>query len=87
MIELLENNFYYQVQVLGEPQLGKRGLYPKECKPDTDYSLALLYRDFLAYSDGKNDLIDIANILGISAYRLVDIVKLFLEHKLIQKIE
>ena len=87
MIEVLENNFYYQVQVLGEPQLGKRGLYPKECKPDTDYNLAFLYKDFLAYADGKNDLIDIANTLGISAYRLVDIVKLFLEHKLIQKIE
>ena len=87
LVEVLENNFYYQVQVLGEPQLGKRGLYPKECKPDTDYNLAFLYRDFLAYSDGKNDLIDIANILGVSAYRLVDIAKLFLQHKLIYKFE
>ena len=61
MIEVLENNFYYQVQVLGEPQLGKRGLYPKECKPDTDYNLAFLYRDFLAYADGKNDLMSLGH--------------------------
>ena len=84
MINVLEYNFYYKVTVLGEPQLGKRGLYPKECTPNTNYDLALLYRNFLAYADGKNDLIDIANIIGVSAYELVDIVKLFLEHKLIE---
>ena len=85
MIDVLENNFYYKVTVLGEPQLGKRGLYPKECTPNTDYNLAFLYRNFLAYADGKNDLIDIANILDISAYRLVEIAKLFLKHGLIEK--
>jgi len=85
MIEVLENNFKYQVKVLGEPQLGKRGLYPTSCTPDTDYSLAFLYRNFLAYADGNNDLVDIANIIGVSAYRLVEITKLFMEHKLIFK--
>jgi aminopeptidase-like protein len=84
MIEVLENNFKYKVTVLGEPQLGKRGLYPTECTPTTDYSLAFLYRNFLAYADGNNDLIDIANILGVSAYRLVDIAKLFLKENLIK---
>jgi len=84
MIEVLENNFKYKVTVLGEPQLGKRGLYPKECTPTTDYSLAFLYRNFLAYADGSNDLIDIANILGVSAYKLVDIAKLFLKENLIK---
>ena len=82
MIEVLENNFKYKVTVLGEPQLGKRGLYPKECTPTTDYSLAFLYRNFLAYADGSNDLIDIANILGVSAYRLIDVAKLFLKEDL-----
>ena len=84
MIEVLENNFKYKVTVLGEPQLGKRGLYPKECTPTTDYSLAFLYRNFLAYADGSNDLIDIANILGVSAYKLVNIAKLFLKENLIK---
>ena len=84
MINLLEYNFYYKVTVLGEPQLGKRGLYPKECTPNTNYDLTFLYRNVLAYADGKNDLVDISNIIGVSAYELVDIVKLFLEHKLIE---
>jgi aminopeptidase-like protein len=84
IIEVLENNFNYQVQVLGEPQLGKRGFYPNTCTPDTDYNLAFLYRNFLAYADGSNDLIDIANIIGVSAYRLVEVAKLFEDHKLIR---
>ena len=87
MIEVLENNFKYKVTVLGEPQLGKRGLYPKECTPITDYSLAFLYRNFLAYADGSNDLIDIANILGVSAYKLVAIAKLFLKENLIKVVK
>jgi len=86
IIEILENNFNYQVTVLGEPQLGKRGLYPTSCTPDTDYNLAFLYRNFLAYADGKNDLIDIANIIGVSAYKLVEVAKLFKEHKLVKKL-
>jgi len=87
VIDVLENNFYYKVTVLGEPQLGKRGLYPDACTPDTNYKLAFLYRNFLAYADGKNDLIDIANILQISANELVDIAKLFLKHKLVEIIK
>ncbi len=87
MIDTLENNFYYKVTVLGEPQLGKRGLYPTITTNNTDYTLAFLYRNFLAYADGSNDLIDIANILGVSAYELIDIVKLFSKHKLIEIIK
>ena len=86
IIDVLENNFYYKVKVLGEPQLGKRDLYPDTCTPDTDYDLAFLYRNFLTYADGKNDLIDIANIIGISADRLIDITKLFEKHKLVEKL-
>ena len=86
IIDVLENNFYYKVTVLGEPQLGKRDLYPDTCTPDTDYDLAFLYRNFLTYADGKNDLIDIANIIGISADRLIDITKLFEKHKLVEKL-
>jgi len=86
IIDVLENNFYYKVTVLGEPQLGKRGLYPNVCTPDTDYDLAFLYRNFLAYADGKNDLIDIANIIGISADRLIDIAKLFEKYKLVERV-
>lgn len=29
IIECLENNYIYKTKILCEPQLGKRGLYPK----------------------------------------------------------
>ncbi|MEO1927133.1 MAG: winged helix-turn-helix domain-containing protein [Nautiliaceae bacterium] len=44
-----------------------------------------MYRNFLAYADGKNDLIDIANIIGISADKLIDIAKLFEQYNLIER--
>jgi aminopeptidase-like protein len=84
IIDTLENNFYYKTTVLGEPQLGKRGLYPTECTPSTNYTQAFLYRNILAYADGKNDLIDIANILKVDAVSLIPIIKLFLEHNLLE---
>jgi aminopeptidase-like protein len=84
IIEVLENNFYYKVTVLGEPQLGKRGLYPTVSSPTTNYSEVFLYRNILAYADGKNDLIDIANILKVDAVSLIPIIKLFLKHNLLE---
>jgi len=85
IIDVLENNFKYNLKVLGEPQLGKRGLYPTTSTPNTDYNLAFLYRNFLAFSDGNNDLIDIANIIGVSAYELIELAKLFEKHDLVER--
>jgi aminopeptidase-like protein len=85
IIDVLENNFYYKITVLGEPQLGKRGLYPK-ISDHTTLEKVKNIRNFLAYADGKNDLIDIANIIKVSAHSLIDIAKLFESHKLVERV-
>jgi len=72
-IELLENNNYYKVNVLCEPQLGKRKLYPT-LSTRTASSDVRVMMNFIAYADGDNDLIDIANIIGVQAEELFDIV-------------
>ena len=72
-IELLEKNNYYKVNVLCEPQLGKRGLYPV-ISTKTSANSVLVMSNFIGYADGKNDLIDIANIIGVQAEDLYDIV-------------
>jgi aminopeptidase-like protein len=63
-VELFERNFIPRVTVLGEPQLGKRGLYPSVSTRNTRQTVGHMM-DFLAYSDGSNDLVDICNIIGI----------------------
>jgi len=86
MIDVLENNHCFQTTTIGEPQLGKRGLYPTVTTKDTNYSEAFLYRNVLAYADDNNDLVDIANIIGVSAYGLIDIIKTLSQNGLVVKI-
>jgi len=84
IIDVLENNFYFKTTTIGEPQLGKRGLYPSiTTNSIEDYNEAILLRNVLAYADGTNDLIDIANILNVSAYALIPIIKKLKQHRLI----
>ena len=84
-IELLEMNNYYKVNVLCEPQLGKRGLYPT-ISTKTSGDIVRTMMDFIAYADGNNDLIDIANIIGVKAEDLFDIVDRLKAAKLIEVI-
>jgi aminopeptidase-like protein len=73
-IELLEYNQYYKINVLCEPQLGKRGLYPT-ISTKASNNVVKKMMDFLAYADGNNDLIDIANIIGVQAEELFKIIE------------
>ena len=68
-IEALEANKTYKINCLGEPQLGKRGLYPTVSKKG-QYDEVKSLMDFIAYADGTNDLIDISDITGVSVEQL-----------------
>lgn len=82
-IELLENNFYYKMNVICEPQLGKRGLYRTLTnQPRSDMLKIMMH--FIAYADGTNDLIDIADIIGIQAEELFEIIDKLEKADLIQ---
>ena len=64
MIDALENDRRYRnLSPHGEPQLGKRGIYPTTGgRPATDAVMAMLW--VLAYSDGSMSLLDIASVAG-----------------------
>ena len=82
-IELLEKNNYYKINVLCEPQLGKRGLYPTlSIKKSSTIVRDMM--NFIAYADGNNDLIDIANIIGVQAEELFEIVEKMKKAELIE---
>ncbi len=78
----LEKNAYYQINVLCDPQLGKRGLYPEVSKRGAWDAVATL-TNFIAYADGYNDLVDISNIIGVPVTELTDIVDKLLQNDLL----
>jgi len=71
-IEALESNCLPKVTVLAEPYLSKHGLFPTLSSMD---SMALVkpMLDLIAYSDGNNSLLDIAQIIGVPIWELVPI--------------
>ena len=83
-IRAMEHNRKYKVTVLCEPQLGKRGLYPTVGQKGTyDEVTALI--DFIAYADGKNDLFDISDKIGVSISRLLPIVEKLVKNGLVEE--
>jgi len=85
-IDAYENNNFYISTIVGEPQLSKRNLYPKEFQINQSADINRIL-DFLTYADGINDLIDISNKINTPIWELYDIVKILLSHKLIKKLE
>jgi aminopeptidase-like protein len=82
VIETLENNISYKVNVLGEPQLGKRGLYPTISTKETK-SIVKDMMNVLTYCDGKLSLLDIAEKMHVSIWELYDIVDNLVKEKLL----
>ena len=85
MIEALEYNHKYKIQCLGEPQLGKRGLYPTVSQKG-QHDLVAALTDFIAYADGTNDLIDISNMIGVPTKDIIPIVRQLLKTDLLEKL-
>ena len=81
-INSMEYNKKYKVNVLCEPQLGKRGLYPTISQKGS-YNAVKAMTDFIAYADGTNDLFDISQIIKVPPYELIPIIDKLLENKLI----
>lgn len=72
-IEALENNCIPKINVLGEPQMGKRGLYPTLSMKDNNPSISLMM-DLITWSDGKNTLLEIANKCNCPIWELYPIL-------------
>lgn len=78
----LEVNEIYQNTVFCEPNLGKRGLYHTiNTNSTNDIPLSC---NFLAFCDGKNDVLDISSKLNIQAYELKDLIEKLKFHGLIK---
>ncbi|HFL3390113.1 TPA: DUF4910 domain-containing protein, partial [Legionella pneumophila] len=81
-IEALEWNCYPKVTVLGEPQLGKRGLYPTLSTKTSGQEVQLMM-DFISWSDGVSSLIEIADKCKVPIWNLYPIILKLMEHDLL----
>lgn len=79
----LEINKTYKSKIFCEPNLGKRGLYPTLNLKGEKPQIA----NFLAFCDGKNDVIDIANRLNVKAFSLKEVIDSLLKHELIEELK
>lgn len=82
IINALEYNRSYKMNCCCEPQLGKRGLYPTVSKKGS-YDAVKATTNFIAYADGKNDLIDISNRINQPIDVLIPIIEKLKANELI----
>jgi len=73
-LQVIEKNCRYKINCLGEPQLGKRGLYPTISTKSSTKEVKKMM-DFIAYADGENDLIDISNKINVPVWELYPIIE------------
>lgn len=84
-IEALEVNKTYIATVAGEPQMGKRNLYPTLSKTGSGLE-ARTMMNVLAYADGRHDLIQIADIINQDVLTCATIAQTLVEHGLLEEI-
>ena len=82
-IEAIERNKQYRVTVLGEPQMGKRGLYPTLSTKKSGEQVRLMM-DVISLCDGENTLLQIAETLSTPIWELYELVDKLVDHKLLQ---
>ena len=84
IIDSLELGIYPRINILCEPQLGKRGIYPNTSKLYKGKHPAQLRTDIIAYCDGVTSVFDIANKLSINLSKILEEVKLLESHNLLE---
>ena len=80
-IEIIEKNTYPRINVLGEPQLGKRGLYPTLSTKKSGVIVRKMM-DFISFCDGKHSLLEIAELINTPFHDLLEIMEKLVEKRL-----
>jgi aminopeptidase-like protein len=81
----LEGARYYRAKVLGEPQLGRRGLY-HTMHARTVADAVLLRTHVLSYSDGRHSVTDIAELCKRDVEEIQVVIDELLEHDLLEEV-
>ena len=82
----IEYNCTLENTVLCEPQLGKRNLYQQISKVELMPQNAMIL-NLLSYSDGTNDLLKIADTIGVPIIELYKVAKELIANNLLKEIK
>jgi aminopeptidase-like protein len=82
IIDSFEIGLFPMVDVICEPQLGKRELRPTISQKGYSHD-ANIRADLIAYADGKHSLFDISNKINKSLELILSEVKILKDNKLI----
>lgn len=85
-ISLIEANGVYRATCLGEPQLGRRGLYPTLSRLGGDGGVRTMM-NILAYADGQRDLVAVAEQIGVAAETCLPIISRLVEERLLERVD
>ena len=81
-IEAIEYSTKFKVSVLGEPQLGRRGLYPTvSARGSADAVRGMM--NLISYCDGERSLLEIADVIGMPIWDVVKLAKPLIENGLL----
>ncbi len=76
IINSFELGIYPCVQVLGEPQLGKRGLWPTSSKLNRGKQHSKIRIDLLAYCDSVHNIFEIAELIKVDLKTVINELKI-----------
>ena len=82
-IEAIERNVVPRVTVLGEPQLGPRGLYPTLSSKGSAAGVATMM-DLISWCDGRHSLLEIAELIERPIWALYEILDTLKSNGLIE---
>lgn len=82
-IQCIESNRVLSSNILCEPQLGKRGLYPTISTKNSGSEVRYMM-NFLAYTDGKLSNLEIAEKIGTPLWKLTKTIDKLLQQSLLE---
>jgi aminopeptidase-like protein len=78
-------NARYRATLPGEPQMGRRGLYPTlSTAGSADHVRTMM--NVLAYADGESDLLELAETIGADVLDCAEIAATLVAHGLLERV-